>query len=407
MEDIKLNTIEEALEDIKAGKVIIVVDDENRENEGDFLTAARNSSPEIINFMATHGRGLICAPLSEDRCAELNLELMVQNNNSHYETPFTISVDLVGNGCTTGISASDRDKTIKALIDPVTKPNQLGKPGHIFPLRARNGGVLRRAGHTEAAVDLSRMAGFEEAGIIVEILNEDGTMARLPQLMEIAKKHDMKIISIEDLISYRLQHESLVERQIEIQLPTEHGDFKLVHFSQTTDGKEHLALVKGEWEKDESILVRVHSSCMTGDIFGSCRCDCGPQLQAAMKKVEEVGKGVVIYVEQEGRGIGFLNKMKAYKLQQEGFDTVEANLSLGFEADQREYKAVSEALQLLGVQKIRLMSNNPLKKQELERHGLEVVENVTLEIEANEFNNFYLKTKRDKMGHILFQHGLK
>ena len=311
MEEIKLNTIEEALEDIRAGKVIIVVDDEDRENEGDFLTAARNSTPEIINFMATHGRGLICAPLSEDRCTELNLELMVQNNNSHYETPFTISVDLVGNGCTTGISASDRDKTIKALIDPRTKPIELGKPGHIFPLRARNGGVLRRAGHTEAAIDLSRMAGFEEAGLIVEILNEDGSMARLPQLMKISRKHNIKIISIEDLISYRLQHESLVEKQIEIKLPTEYGDFKLVHFSQNTDGKEHLALVKGEWKKDEPILVRVHSSCMTGDIFGSCRCDCGPQLQTAMKMVEKEGKGIILYMNQEGRGIGLLNKLKA------------------------------------------------------------------------------------------------
>ncbi len=401
MEDIKLNTIEEALEDIKAGKVIIVVDDENRENEGDFLTAARNSSPEIINFMATHGRGLICAPLSEDRCAELNLELMVQNNNSHYETPFTISVDLVGNGCTTGISASDRDKTIKALIDPVTKPNQLGKPGHIFPLRARNGGVLRRAGHTEAAVDLSRMAGFEEAGIIVEILNEDGTMARLPQLMEIAKKHDMKIISIEDLISYRLQHESLVEKQIEIKLPTEYGDFKLVHYSQTTDGKEHLALVKGEWEKDEPILVRVHSSCMTGDIFGSCRCDCGPQLQTAMQMVEKAGKGIVLYMNQEGRDIGLLNKLKAYKLQEEGYDTLEANLKLGFKGDQRDYGIGAQILRDLGVSKMKLMSNNPKKRTGLIGYGLEVVDNVAIEIEANAHNKGYLETKRDKMGHTL------
>ena len=401
MEDIKLNTIEEALEDIRAGKVIIVVDDEDRENEGDFLTAARNSSPEVINFMATHGRGLICAPLSEKRCTELDLELMVQNNDSPYETPFTISVDLLGNGCTTGISASDRDKTIKALIDPSTKPNQLGKPGHIFPLRARNGGVLRRAGHTEAAVDLSRMAGFEEAGIIVEILNEDGTMARLPQLMKIAEKHDMKIISIEDLISYRLQNESLVEKQIEIKLPTEYGDFNLVHFSQTTDGKEHLALVKGEWEKDEPVLVRVHSSCMTGDIFGSCRCDCGPQLQTAMKMVEEAGKGVIIYMNQEGRGIGLLNKLKAYKLQEEGYDTLEANLKLGFKGDQRDYGIGAQILRELGVTKMKLMSNNPQKRTGLIGYGLEIVENVSLEIEANVHNKGYLETKRDKMGHTL------
>ncbi|MEN8927990.1 MAG: bifunctional 3,4-dihydroxy-2-butanone-4-phosphate synthase/GTP cyclohydrolase II [Flavobacteriales bacterium] len=401
MEEIILNTIEEALEDIRAGKVIIVVDDENRENEGDFVTAARNSSPEIINFMATHGRGLICAPLSEDRCAELNLELMVQNNNSHYETPFTISVDLVGNGCTTGISTSDRDKTIKALIDPSTKPNQLGKPGHIFPLRARNGGVLRRAGHTEAAVDLSRMAGFEEAGIIVEILNEDGTMARLPELMVIAKKHDMKIISIEDLISYRMQHESLVEKQIEIKLPTEHGDFKMVHFSQTTDGKEHLALVKGEWEEDEPILVRVHSSCMTGDIFGSCRCDCGPQLQTAMEMVEKAGKGIVLYMNQEGRDIGLLNKLKAYKLQEEGYDTLEANLKLGFKGDQRDYGIGAQILRQLGVSKMKLMSNNPKKRTGLIGYGLEVTENVAIEIEANQYNKDYLATKRDRMGHTL------
>ncbi len=401
MEDIKLNTIEEALEDIRAGKVIIVVDDEDRENEGDFLTAARNSTPEIINFMATHGRGLICAPLSEDRCAELNLELMVQNNNSHYETPFTISVDLVGNGCTTGISASDRDKTIKALIDPETKPNQLGKPGHIFPLRARNGGVLRRAGHTEAAVDISRMAGFEEAGIIVEILNEDGTMARLPELMVIAKKHDMKIISIEDLISYRLQNESLVEKQIQIKLPTEYGDFELVHFSQNTDGKEHLALIKGEWKEDEPVLVRVHSSCMTGDIFGSCRCDCGPQLQTAMKMVEEAGKGVILYMNQEGRGIGLLNKLKAYKLQEEGYDTLEANLKLGFKGDQRDYGIGAQILRKLGVSKMKLMSNNPQKRTGLIGYGLEIVENVALEIEANAHNKSYLETKRDKMGHTL------
>ena len=396
-----INDIKDIISRFENGEMIILIDDEDRENEGDFLTAARNSTPEIINFMATHGRGLICAPLSEKRCAELELELMVQNNDSPYETPFTISVDLLGNGCTTGISASDRDKTIKALIDPATKPSQLGKPGHIFPLRARNGGVLRRAGHTEAAVDISRMAGFEEAGIIVEILNEDGTMARLPELMVIAKKHDMKIISIEDLISYRLQNESLVEKQIQIKLPTEYGDFELVHFSQNTDGKEHLALIKGEWKEDEPVLVRVHSSCMTGDIFGSCRCDCGPQLQTAMKMVEEAGKGVILYMNQEGRGIGLLNKLKAYKLQEEGYDTLEANLKLGFKGDQRDYGIGAQILRKLGVSKMKLMSNNPKKRTGLIGYGLEIVENVPLEIEANAHNKGYLETKRDKMGHTL------
>lgn len=401
MSEIKLNTIDEAIKDIQDGKVIIVVDDENRENEGDFLTAARNSTPEIINFMATHGRGLICTPITEERCEELGLELMVKNNNSHYETPFTVSVDLVGHGCTTGISASDRDKTVKALINPEIKPNELGKPGHIFPLRARAGGVLKRAGHTEAAVDLARMAGFEPAGLIVEILNEDGTMARLPQLMEIAKKFDLKIISIEDLIAYRLKTESLVERQIEINLPTEVGDFKLVHYKQTTNGLEHLALIKGEWEEGEPILVRVHSSCMTGDIFGSCRCDCGPQLERAMKMVEEEGKGVILYMNQEGRGIGLLNKLKAYKLQEEGYDTVEANLKLGFKMDQRDYGIGAQILRELGVSKMRLMSNNPRKRTGLIGYGLEVVENVPLEIESNIHNQKYLQTKKDKLGHSL------
>jgi 3,4-dihydroxy 2-butanone 4-phosphate synthase/GTP cyclohydrolase II len=401
MSDIKLNTIEEALEDIRNGKVIIVVDDENRENEGDFLTAARNCTPEIINFMATHGRGLICTPITEERCDELGLELMVKNNNSHYETPFTISVDLVGHGCTTGISASDRDKTVKALIDPTIKPNELGKPGHIFPLRARKGGVLRRAGHTEAAVDLSRMAGFEPAGLIVEILNEDGSMARLPQLMKIAERFDLKIISIEDLIAYRLKNESLVERTIKIKLPTDRGDFDMIHFKQTTNGKEHLAIVKGEWEEDEPVLVRVHSSCMTGDIFGSCRCDCGPQLEKAMKMVEEAGKGVVLYMNQEGRGIGLLNKLKAYKLQEEGYDTVEANLKLGFKMDQRDYGIGAQILRDLGVSKMKLMSNNPKKRTGLVGYGLEVVENVSIEIPSNIHNEKYLKTKKEKLGHKL------
>lgn len=396
-----LHSIEEAIEDIRNGKVIIVVDDEDRENEGDFLTAARNVTPEIINFMATHGRGLICAPLVEDRCDELGLELMVQSNSAAYETPFTVSVDLIGHGCTTGISASDRSKTVKALIDPNIKPEELGKPGHIFPLRAKKGGVLRRAGHTEAAIDLSRLAGFEPAGVIVEILNEDGTMARLPQLIEIGKRFDIKIVSIAQLIEYRIKNESLIDREIEVQLPTEFGDFNLVAYREKNSGKEHLALYKGEWEEDEPILVRVHSSCMTGDIFGSCRCDCGPQLHRAMQKIEEEGKGAIIYMNQEGRGIGLLNKLKAYKLQEEGYDTLEANIKLGFKGDQRDYGIGAQIIRNLGITKMRLMSNNPKKRTGLIGYGLEVVENVALEIESNIHNELYLKTKRDKMGHSL------
>ncbi len=397
----ELNTIEEAIEDIKNGKVVIVVDDENRENEGDFLTAARNITPEIINFMVTHGRGLVCAPLVEDRCDELGLGLMVQSNSAAYETPFTVSVDLIGHGCTTGISASDRSKTIQALIDPNIRPEELGKPGHIFPLRARKGGVLRRAGHTEAAIDLSRMAGFEPAGVIVEILNEDGTMARLPQLMEIAKRFELKIVSIEDLIEYRIKNESLIERVIDVKLPTKDGNFDLYLFKETNSDKEHLALVKGTWEKDEDVLVRVHSSCMTGDIFGSCRCDCGPQLERAMQKIEEEGKGVVVYMNQEGRGIGLQNKLKAYKLQEEGYDTLEANLKLGFKGDERDYGIGAQIIRDLGISRMRLMSNNPKKRTGLIGYGLEIVENVELEIESNEHNELYLKTKRDKMGHTL------
>lgn len=397
----KLNKIEEAVEDIKAGKVIIVVDDEDRENEGDFVAAARSVTPDIINFMATHGRGLICAPLVEDRCEELGLNLMVGNNTVLHETPFTVSVDLIGQGCTTGISTSDRAKTIQALINPDTKPGDLGRPGHIFPLKARRGGVLRRAGHTEAVIDLARLAGFESAGVLVEILNEDGTMARLPQLFEIAKKHNLKIISIKDLIAYRLKHETLIKQEVKVQLPTEVGDFELVAYKQTTNDMDHLALVKGTWDKDEAILVRVHSSCMTGDIFGSCRCDCGPQLQKSMEMIEAAGKGVVVYMNQEGRGIGLLNKLKAYKLQEEGRDTVEANIELGFQADQRDYGIGAQILRDLGVSKIKLMSNNPKKRTGLMGYGLEIVENVSIEIQSNQHNKTYLETKRDKMGHSL------
>ena len=396
-----LNTIEEAIEDIKVGKVVIVVDDEDRENEGDFLAAADKVTPEMINFMATHGRGLICAPLVEDRCEELGLDLMVGKNTAEYETPFTISVDLIGHGCTTGISASDRSKTIKALVDPNTRPSELGKPGHIFPLKARKGGVLRRAGHTEAAIDLARLAGLYPAGVIVEIMNEDGSMARMPELKLIAKKHQLKIITIKDLIAYRIENESLIEKLIDVALPTEVGNFKLHAFRQVTNNQTHLALVKGEWKEDESILVRVHSSCITGDIFGSCRCDCGPQLEAAMSMVEKEGKGVIVYMNQEGRGIGLLNKLKAYKLQEQGRDTVEANEELGFKADYRDYGVGAQILRSLDVHKIKLMSNNPKKRSGLIGYGLEIVENIAIEIESNEHNAFYLKTKRDKMGHRL------
>ena len=396
-----LNTIEEAIEDIKAGKVVIVVDDEDRENEGDFLAAADKVTPEMINFMATYGRGLICAPLIEDRCEELELELMVGKNTAEYETPFTVSVDLIGHGCTTGISARDRAKTIKALVNPNTRASELGKPGHIFPLKARKGGVLRRAGHTEAAIDLARLAGLYPAGVIVEIMNEDGSMARMPELQGIAKKHQLKIVTIKDLIAFRIKNESLIEKQIDVDLPTELGNFKLHAFRQITNDQTHLALVKGKWEKDEPILVRVHSSCITGDIFGSCRCDCGPQLEAAMQMVEKEGKGVIVYMNQEGRGIGLLNKLKAYKLQEQGRDTVEANEDLGFKADYRDYGVGAQILRSLDVQKIKLMSNNPKKRSGLIGYGLEIVENIAIEIASNEHNKFYLKTKRDKLGHRL------
>lgn len=398
-----LDTIESAIEDLKKGKLLIVVDDEDRENEGDFITAAANVTPEIINFMSKFGRGLICAPVTEERCDELKLNLMVENNTVLHQTPFTVSVDLIGHGCTTGISAHDRAQTVQALINPDTKPEDLGRPGHIFPLRAKSAGVLRRAGHTEATVDLARLAGFEPAGVLVEIMNDDGTMARLPQLMDIAKKFDLKIISIKDLIEYRLKNESLIEEEVRVQLPTRHGDFELVAFRQISTGEHHLALKKGEWEKDEPVLVRVHSSCFTGDIMHSLRCDCGDQLQKAMEMVEHEGKGVVLYMNQEGRGIGLMNKLKAYKLQEEGKDTVEANLALGFKNDQRDYGVGAQILRHLGVSKIRLMTNNPRKRAGLSGYGLEIVENVALEIVPNPHNQFYLQTKRDKLGHEILK----
>jgi len=399
--EIKLDTIEEAIADIKEGKIVIVVDDEDRENEGDFLAAASCVTPEMINFMATHGRGLICTPLIESRCEELGLQLMVQSNNALHETPFTVSVDLLGHGCTTGISASDRAKTVKALVDPYTDPKSLGKPGHIFPLKARSGGVLRRAGHTEAAIDMARMAGFEPAGVIVEIMNEDGSMARLPELRKIADKFDLKLVTIQDLITYRLKNESLISKDIAVEMPTQWGDFQLHLYTQITTGEKHIALVKGEWDTEEPVLVRVHSSCMTGDIFGSCRCDCGPQLSSAMEQVEKEGKGIIVYMNQEGRGIGLLNKLKAYKLQEQGLDTVEANLQLGFKMDERDYGVGAQILRDLGVSKMRLMTNNPKKRTGLIGYGLEITEISPLEIKANKHNKKYLETKRDKMGHSL------
>jgi 3,4-dihydroxy 2-butanone 4-phosphate synthase/GTP cyclohydrolase II len=399
--DIQLHSIEEAIQEIREGRVVIVVDDEDRENEGDFLTAARNVTPEIINFMATHGRGLICAPLDEDRCDELGLDLMVQSNSAAFETPFTVSVDLIGHGCSTGISASDRSRTIQALIDPNTKPEELGKPGHIFPLRAKKGGVLRRAGHTEAAIDLSRLAGFEPAGVIVEILNEDGTMARLPQLLEIAKKFNLKIVSIQHLIEYRIKNESLIERVVDVKMPTAYGDFQLAAFREINTGQEHLALIKGSWEPNDAVLVRVHSSCLTGDIFGSCRCDCGPQLHKAMEMIDNEGKGAIIYMNQEGRGIGLMNKLKAYKLQEEGFDTLDANVKLGFKPDQRDYGIGAQIIRSLGISKMKLLSNNPTKRTGLIGYGLQIIENIPIEIESNIHNAAYLKTKRDRMGHNL------
>jgi 3,4-dihydroxy 2-butanone 4-phosphate synthase / GTP cyclohydrolase II len=403
MSDIKLNSIEEAIEDVKNGKVIIVVDDEDRENEGDFICAAECVTPEIVNFMATHGRGLICAPLIEDRCEELGLELMVGKNTASFETPFTVSVDLIGHGCTTGISAHDRFKTIRALVDPDIKPEELGKPGHIFPLRAKRGGVLRRAGHTEAAIDFARLAGFKPAGVLVEIMNEDGSMARLPDLAKVAKRFNLKLVSIKDLIEYRVKKESLISRQVEVDMPTEFGHFRMIAFEQTNTQDVHLALVKGSWEKDEPVLVRVHSSCVTGDIFGSCRCDCGSQLHHAMEMVEREGKGVVLYMKQEGRGIGLLNKLRAYKLQEEGWDTVEANIQLGFDMDERDYGVGAQIIREVGVTKIRLMTNNPKKRVGLMGYGLEIVDNVPIEITPNPHNEKYLLTKRDKLGHTILK----
>lgn len=399
--EIKFDSIESAIEDIKNGKVVIVVDDEDRENEGDFLTAARNMTPELVNFMAKEGRGLICVPLTEERCADLDLDLMVGKNTATHETAFTVSVDLLGNGCTTGISAQDRSKTIIALIDEETKKEDLGRPGHIFPLKAKAGGVLRRAGHTEAAIDLSRMAGFEPAGCIVEIMNDDGSMARLPDLIHVREKFGLKLISIEQLIKYRLENESLIQREISVDMPTQDGDFNLVAFKQKDNGMEHVALIKGEWDENDPVLVRVHSSCLTGDVFGSCRCDCGEQLEKAMQLIDKEGKGVIVYMNQEGRGIGLLNKLKAYKLQEQGLDTVEANLKLGFGMDDRDYGIGAQILRDLGVRKMKLMSNNPRKRTGLIGYGLEIVDNVPLEVQPNPHNVKYLSTKRDKMGHTL------
>ena len=394
-----LNTIEEAIKDIQKGKIIIVVDDEDRENEGDFVTAARNVTPEVINFMSTQGRGLICAAITEKRCEELQLQPMVVDNTSLHETAFTVSIDLIGDGCTTGISAHDRSKTVLSLINPNTKPEDLGRPGHIFPLKAKNSGVLRRAGHTEATIDIAMLAGFEPAGALVEIMNEDGSMARLPQLKIIAEKFDLKIISIKDLIAFRLKHETLIREEVRVNMPTKYGDFELIAYTQVNTGDVHLAMKKGNWQKDEPVLVRVHSSCVTGDILGSLRCDCGEQLHHALQIIEAEGKGVVLYMNQEGRGIGLLNKLKAYKLQEQGRDTVEANIELGFAGDQRDYGVGAQILRELNVTKMKLMSNNPRKRAGLSGYGIEVVDTVPIEMKPNSHNEKYLLTKRDKLGH--------
>jgi 3,4-dihydroxy 2-butanone 4-phosphate synthase/GTP cyclohydrolase II len=395
----QLDRIEDALDALRSGKAIIVVDDENRENEGDFICAARHATPEMVNFMSKQGRGLICVALTEQRCEELDLHMMVNQNTSSHETAFTVSIDLLGFGCTSGISAQDRSKTLLALVDPSMQPSNFARPGHIFPLKAKNGGVLRRAGHTEAAADLSRLAGFEPAGVLVEIMNEDGSMARLPELLELADREGFVIISIEDLIKYRLANDSLIRREVNVDLPTELGDFELVAYTQTNTGDHHLVLRKGSWSAEEPVLVRVHSSCLTGDIFGSCRCECGPQLHAAMEKIQEEGKGIIVYMNQEGRGIGLLNKLKAYKLQEEGLDTVEANIKLGFKMDERDYGIGAQIIRDQGVSHLRLMTNNPTKRAGLIGYGLEIVENVPLVIPPNPHNAKYLATKRDKMGH--------
>jgi len=400
-EPIVFNTIEEAIEEIRNGNIVIVVDDEDRENEGDFVTSAELIDDEKVNFMATHGRGLICAALSEERCEELELDLMVGKNTSLHGTAFTVSVDLIGHGTTTGISASDRAKTIKALVDPSTRPADLARPGHIFPLKSKSKGVLRRTGHTEATVDLTHLAGLIPGGALVEIMNEDGTMARLPELVQTAKAFNLKIISIKDLIAFRLRTESIVLKGLEVTLPTQYGEFKLIPFIQKSNGLEHIALTKGSWEKDEPVLVRVHSSCITGDIFGSYRCDCGAQLHKAMEMVEKAGKGVILYMNQEGRGIGLFNKIKAYKLQEEGRDTVQANIDLGFRVDERDYGVGANILRELGLGKLELITNNPVKRAGLEGYGLTIVRNIPIVIEPNQYNEFYLKTKKDKMGHFL------
>lgn len=396
-----LNTIEEGIEEIRAGRLLIVVDDEDRENEGDFVIAGEKITPEIVNFMLKNGRGVLCAPLTEDRCAELELDMQVSNNTSMLGTPFTVSVDYLGDGCTTGVSTWDRARTLQALVDPDTKPGDLGRPGHIFPLRARNRGVLRRPGHTEAVVDLTRLAGLKEGGALIEIMNEDGSMARMPDLLKISEKFGIKIISIADLIAYRLKNESIVEKGVKVEMPTDYGAFKAIPFVQKSNGLEHIALIKGEWEPDEPVLVRVHSSCMTGDIFASQRCDCGDQLHEAMRMIQKEGKGAIVYLNQEGRGIGLCNKLKAYKLQEEGYDTAAANVKLGFAVDERDYGVGASILHEIGVTKMRLMTNNPLKRAGLEGYGLSIEEIVPIVIAPNEHNKKYLQDKQKLMGHTL------